>query len=276
MSSSAERSEPPRAGFAPFPPTADLTREYDGVPVAVLAERFGIPELRAYAAVSSTMDLAHTAAVGGAPAGTTIVADVQTAGRGRNGRGWTSAAGAGVWATLVQRPRDLEAVSVLSLRVGLALAAELDVLLRDIAPVPVALKWPNDILLEGRKLAGILVEARWRERVPEWVAIGVGVNRRPPSTTRDAIGTGDVVRLQDLLGAVVRAVHSASAHRGTLRAAELATFATRDAIRGREVLSPVPGMAAGVNARGELLVRSSSGEFHAVPTATVEYRASPS
>ena len=66
------------------------------------------------------------AAAEGAPAGTLVVADAQTAGRGRSGRTWTSERGAGVWLTLIERPRDVDALDVLSLRVGLALAPALD------------------------------------------------------------------------------------------------------------------------------------------------------
>ncbi len=215
------------------------------------------------------MDLAHAAAGEGAPAGTTFVADVQTAGRGRGGRAWTSQAGAGVWATVLERPVDPEAVGVLSLRVGLALARALE----PHAAAPVAVKWPNDLLLGGRKLAGILVEARWRERVPEWVAVGVGVNRTPPAELPDAAGLGPAVRRGAVLAAVVTAVRAAARAVGPLDDAELVQFAERDAVRGRWVLTPVAGRADGVDAAGRLLVRDAAGRVHPIPTASVQYAA---
>lgn len=193
------------------------------------------------------MDLAHAAAAGGAPAGSVFVADVQTAGRGRSGRRWYSEPGAGVWATVVERPTDPAAIPVLSLRVGLALADALD----RFAPAPIALKWPNDLVVGGRKLAGILVEARWREGAPEWVAVGVGVNRLPPADFPEAVGLGPDVSRVDVLGAVVGAVRDAAARRGVLDAGELARYAARDAVRGRRVARPAAGRAAGIAATGE-------------------------
>ncbi len=218
------------------------------------------------------MDRAHALADAGAAASTVIVADVQTAGRGRNGRRWVSDAGAGVWTTVIVRPRDVDTVAVLSLRVGLALAAEL----QPFVTPTIALKWPNDLLVGGRKLAGVLVEARWRDALPEWAAVGVGVNRRPPADIPDAIGVGEATPRREILGAVVRAVCSASAASGPLNAAELAAFAERDAVYGREVVRPIAGRAAGITATGELVVRAPNGTRHAVPTATVEYAGSTS
>ncbi|HEY0776526.1 MAG TPA: biotin--[acetyl-CoA-carboxylase] ligase [Gemmatirosa sp.] len=246
---------------------AGARASYDGEAVAALATQLGAPAVHAYGEVGSTMDLAHAAAANGAAAGTVIVADVQTAGRGRNGRRWLSDAEAGVWATVVERPRDVTSLSVLSLRVGLALAAELERLLSR----GTTLKWPNDVQLEGRKLAGVLVEARWRDGAPEWAAIGVGVNRKPPAELPDAIGTGDALRRSALLGAVVQAVRTASTATGLLTDAEIAAWDARDVVRGRVVVSPVRGAADGVNAAGELLIRTSDGAVRAVPTATVQY-----
>lgn len=222
------------------------------------------------------MDLAHAAAAGGAPAGTTVVADVQTAGRGRNGRRWVSDARTGVWATVVERPTDLAALPVLSLRVGLALADALDALHRTMADAagsrtPLALKWPNDLLLGGRKLAGVLVEARWREGVPEWVAVGVGVNCSIPADLPEAAALGAAVRRADVLKAVIASVRTAARAGGALSTDELARYAARDAVRGRRVVEPVVGIAAGVDPGGALLVRDVAGELRPVPTASLRY-----
>ena len=79
-----------------------------------------------YDEVGSTLDVAHTLAADGAAAGTVVIADAQTAGRGQRGRAWQSERGAGLWLTLIERPSDASALDVLSLRVGLALAPALD------------------------------------------------------------------------------------------------------------------------------------------------------
>ena len=125
-----------------------------------------MPAVHAFGAVGSTLDVAHALAPTAA-SGTLVIADEQTAGRGRHGRRWASEPGAGVWLTLIERPSDARALDVLSLRCGLNAAESLD----DLAGAPVRVKWPNDLYVGACKLAGILIETRWRGTAPEWVAI---------------------------------------------------------------------------------------------------------
>jgi BirA family biotin operon repressor/biotin-[acetyl-CoA-carboxylase] ligase len=127
--------------------------------------------------VGSTMDLAHARAEQGAPHGTAIVARSQTAGRGRRGRSWVSPEG-GLWMSVICRPGDASAVENLSLRVGLALADAIERLCPGLPRLTV--KWPNDILSGGQKLAGILCEARWEGGTPLWVIAAVGLNVNNP------------------------------------------------------------------------------------------------
>jgi BirA family biotin operon repressor/biotin-[acetyl-CoA-carboxylase] ligase len=102
------------------------TGTYAGVDEATIAARCGVPRVALFDEVTSTLDVAHPLARGGAPAGTLILAERQTAGRGRSGRAWASEEGAGIWSTLIARPADEAALDVLSLRVGLALAQALE------------------------------------------------------------------------------------------------------------------------------------------------------
>jgi BirA family biotin operon repressor/biotin-[acetyl-CoA-carboxylase] ligase len=199
---------------------------------------------------TSTLDVAHQMAAEGAESGTVIVADAQTAGRGRMGRTWRSEKGAGIWLTAIERPRDASGLDVLSLRIGLALAPVLDAF----ADAPIQLKWPNDLHVNGRKLAGILIEARWREGQPEWVAIGVGINLRPPASALNAIGLRAGVARDDVLGPVTAAIHEAAQQIGLLTETELAAFATRDLAIGRRCVEPVVGTVRGIDASGALLV----------------------
>jgi BirA family biotin operon repressor/biotin-[acetyl-CoA-carboxylase] ligase len=104
--------------------------------------------------------------------GTAIVAFEQTAGKGRQGRHWASAAGHGVYATVVATLPEGSALPVLPLAMAVALAEVLDRYL----PTPCRLKWPNDLMVDGRKLGGILVEAALRPGVPASVLVGFGVN----------------------------------------------------------------------------------------------------
>jgi BirA family biotin operon repressor/biotin-[acetyl-CoA-carboxylase] ligase len=242
-----------------LPSTADLkTRSvarYDGRDVDALASRLGVPTIVAFQEVGSTLDVAHELAAAGAAAGTLVVADAQTSGRGRMGRSWKSDAGAGVWLTLIERPRDVVALDVLSLRIGLALAPVLDVF----AATPVRLKWPNDLYLASGKLGGILVEARWRESLPEWVAIGVGINVRVPAGELRAACLDSRVARGDVLSRIVPAMREASARPGPLDSSELAAFAATDAVAGRRCLEPVRGMIRGIDPSGGLAVDIGSG-----------------
>ena len=99
---------------------------YDGRAGASLVRLLDLPRVEVFDSVTSTMDVAHHLAESGAPAGTLVLAEEQTAGRGRSGRSWTSAAGAGIWLSILERPRDAAATETLSLRVGLRAARVLD------------------------------------------------------------------------------------------------------------------------------------------------------
>jgi BirA family biotin operon repressor/biotin-[acetyl-CoA-carboxylase] ligase len=244
-----------------------VTAAYDGVGADALARRLGVPRLALFAEVASTQDVAHALAGEGAADGTLVLADAQSGGRGRAGRPWQSPPGSGVWLTVVTRPHDVDALEVLALRVGLALAGALSPL----ADAPVGVKWPNDLLVGGRKLAGVLVEARWRDGRPEWAAVGVGVNVRPPATFDGAAGLKpDVTRLA-ALEATVAAVRGAAAARGLLGGDDIARLSARDLVRGRTVLTPVAGVAAGVASNGALLVRGRGGRVAAVRDAAVTF-----
>lgn len=233
--------------------------EYDGWTAQALVRHLGVPAVHLLDAVGSTLDVAHDLARVGAPAGTLVIADRQTAGRGRAGRRWASAAGQGIWLTLVERPNDPHALEVLSLRLGLRAAAALD----RFAGAPVAVKWPNDLYLADGKLAGVLVEARWRDASPEWVAIGFGVNVVPPLDVPGAAALAPGARRVDVLGELVPALRSAAAARGALTARELGKFAERDLARGRTCVEPAAGVVEGITESGALLVATPGGRVAA-------------
>ncbi len=221
-----------------------------------LARELGLPQVAAVAQVASTMDAAHALAAEGAPAGTLVIAEEQLVGRGRGGRSWTSEARAGLWMTMIERPRNADGLDVLSLRVGLHLAPVLERWTR----APVALKWPNDLYVGKRKLAGVLIEARWRGARADWVAIGVGINLAAPADAPEAIGldaaASDAVAV---LAEAVPAIRAAAFATGPLREAELLAFAARDLARGHSVSQPARGTARGISAAGELLVETAEG-----------------
>lgn len=228
---------------------------WDGLDATAVARRFGLPYVALHAEVESTQDVAHALAEQGAPAGALIVADAQRAGRGRLGRAWSSPPGSGVWCTILERPRDLRALDVLSIRVGLHVAEALDAF----ADETVRVKWPNDLMLGREKLGGVLVEARWSGASVSWVAIGVGVNVVAPRDVGGAAGLRAGAERVDVLAAIVAAVRSAAALRGQLSGEERERFQSRDALAGRHIVSPAVGRVIGVAADGALIVETAAG-----------------
>jgi BirA family biotin operon repressor/biotin-[acetyl-CoA-carboxylase] ligase len=209
-----------------------------------------LPRVELLESTTSTLDVAHRLAAQGAPAGTLVIANEQTAGRGRGGKSWQSSRGAGLWLTLIERPDDSSGLGVLSLRAGIAAAEALD----RFAPEPIRLKWPNDLYIDQGKLGGILVEARWREQAVEWVAIGVGVNMQAPKEVETAAGLEPGTDRLDVLAELVPAVLAAARATGPLDADEMEEFDARDLARGRRCIEPAVGRVTGITPNGELLV----------------------
>ncbi|WP_245932661.1 biotin--[acetyl-CoA-carboxylase] ligase [Aquabacterium olei] len=220
-----------------------------------------------------------------------LTAASQTAGRGRQGRQWAARAGDSL-AFSLGLPVALDAIpgggSALSLAVGLAVAEALDALRAERerstglgAPQPLGLKWPNDLWLEGRKLGGILIEARSGAHLPHgyrWLVIGVGLNVRAavlpgtacvaeglPASARPTAGEAWTAVAPALLQGVRAFVRHGFA---SLQAA----YAERDVLAGQPValwtrtgadpLADAPhasGIATGVDGHGALLVHTDAG-----------------
>lgn len=203
----------------------------------------GTPRLH-YRVVDSTNARARDLAARGAPHGTLVTATEQTEGRGRQGRSWTAPPGRAVLCSLVLR----EPPRLLPLAAGLAVAV--------VAGSDAMVKWPNDVLLDGRKVAGILVEGRPGEG---WAVAGIGINVAMdeadfPLELRDkAAGLGRPATaieptLARLLKQLDRWVQAPDA-------AVLAALRPRDALLGRHVRwGTGEGQAAGVDDQGRLLV----------------------
>jgi BirA family biotin operon repressor/biotin-[acetyl-CoA-carboxylase] ligase len=223
--------------------------------------------------IDSTNERARELAIGGAPSGTVVTADEQTAGRGRQGRRWTAPAGSALLYSAILRPLDLRHLMLpLAVPVAVCEAAE------SLAPVECRIKWPNDVWLEERKLGGILIEAR----PPEWAVIGVGLNLsiapdefpddlRWPATSLGHGATPEGMRtaLDEALGEWV----DAPAER------VLEEFARRDALVGRRIsweggpdAFGREGVADGVDEKGNLVVRGAGGESVALGSGEVSLR----
>ena len=220
--------------------------------------------------VGSTMDALHALADEGASAGTAVVARSQSAGRGSRGRSWTSPPG-GLWLSVLSRP-TVAGLELVSLRTGLAVAEALG---RLGTGERIRLKWPNDVMVDERKVGGILCEARWQGAALAWTVIGVGLNveNRPPAEpTARAAWLAEVlpgITVEALVDPVVAAVREVDAAAGLLTDPEHARFAARDWLRGRPIVAPIAGTPAGVADDGALLIRQADGTTLAVRAGTV-------
>ena len=222
---------------------------------ADLAARWGVPQCGLFRRLDSTLDAIHDLGAQSAPTGSVVLAEEQAAGRGRDGRTWHSPVG-GVWLGMLLRPARCE-LGVMSVRVGLAVADVVDALL---GRVEIRLKWPNDVLLADRKLAGILCEGRWHGDSLQWLAVGVGVNvcnPIPPAVARQAVALHEwlpAVRRLDVLDRLVPVLAGLASGEPALSERECTAFAARDWLQGRQLRSPAAGRARGLRPDGALLV----------------------
>jgi BirA family transcriptional regulator, biotin operon repressor / biotin---[acetyl-CoA-carboxylase] ligase len=230
--------------------------------------RFGFPR-RHFRTTESTNDRARELAEAGAPTGTVVTADAQTAGRGRHGRAWTAPPRKALLYSAILRPLDA-GHALLPLAVPLAVCEAVEL----VASVRCEVKWPNDVWVEGRKLAGVLIEAR----PPDWAVIGIGVNvaidpdefpddLRWPATSIPDGATPDEVR-----AAIDRALGDwADADPDRV----VNGYRERDALDGLELTwsgsgSQGAGRAAGIDDRGNLLVVRDDGERLALGSGEVQ------
>ena len=190
----------------------------------------------------STNERARALAAAGAPHGTLVTAGEQTAGRGRQGRTWLAAPGAALLMSVVLR----DPPEALPLAAAVAIANAL--------PVETSIKWPNDIWIDRRKVAGILVEGRPHEG---WAVLGIGVNVRSAPPLEHVTSLGSAISVEELLERLLLAL--ASWLRRPLPEV-LAAWRSRDALLGEPVRwQNGSGKGAGIDESGALLVDTDSG-----------------
>ncbi len=228
--------------------------------------RFGRPRHH-HRLTDSTNERARELATTGAPGGTVVTAAEQTAGRGRQGRTWSAPAGKALLCSAILTPLDT-AHRLLPLSVPLAVCEAAESLGAEECQV----KWPNDVWLHGRKLAGILIEAK----PSDWATIGIGLNLSieaeefPAELRETATSIGSGAGPDDALAAVCEALDRwVEAEDETV----LAEFERRNALRGREIrwtgAGEGTGLVEGVDERGNLLVQLPTGESLALGSGEV-------
>ena len=217
--------------------------------------------------IESTNVEAKALAVKGAPEGTVVVAEAQTAGRGRLGRRWTSPAGKGLLFSVILRPPLPMSEAHLLTLVAAAAAAEG---IEKHVSARVAIKWPNDLFIDDRKVGGILMEVAGEQDEVDWVVLGIGLNvntefsELPVALRRSATSlkmvSGEIADRSEVLASLLLSLEShykAAARGGFGRA--LSAFRERDYLLSRTISletrqGPVTGAAAGIDDRGALLV----------------------
>lgn len=217
-----------------------------------------------FAATDSTMTVAGQLAREGCPSGTFVGADQQTAGMGRHGRSWLSEPGAGLYVSIVLRLNlGNESIPVLMLALGLATQQAI----AEVSGLAPDLRWPNDVLLDGKKCAGILANMEG-----DAIIAGIGVNVSHESFPPELAGLATSLRLagapevsrEALLAALVQAVEESCkilTHDGPAAICDMFTHASSYA-QGRRVRAErdgIEGITCGVNSSGFLVVRHDNG-----------------
>ena len=228
----------------------------------------------------STMDVARAEAEAGAPEGTLVFAEEQTAGRGRFGRAWHSPAGKNLYFTLVLRPTP-ERLRRLSIVSPLVVCLALD----GATGLSAQIKWPNDVLLSGRKASGILIDVELAGDEPRYALVGIGVNVNfdiDPDSEIAAIATSVKQELrhesprEPILAALLN--HFEKLYEQSDLAPIHAAWKSRLETLGREVTVTFrggahEGVAEDVNADGNLVLLRADGSRETFEAGEVSLRA---
>jgi BirA family biotin operon repressor/biotin-[acetyl-CoA-carboxylase] ligase len=234
------------------------------------AEAWGVPRVETHRRIASTNDRALELAGGQDGSFAVVIAEEQTAGRGRRGARWHSPPGSGLWMSVVL-PAERPAPQV-SLLVGLAVAEAIEAVATD---VRVGIKWPNDLMIRGGKVGGILCESAGGA-----VVAGIGINLRSlgdtPAVALAYRATsleaecGKTLMPSDLAGSIVRRL---TERRLELDAAASRELAARDALAGCgvETEGHGRGVALGIDGMGALLLERPDGSRVRVVAGSVRF-----
>lgn len=227
-------------------------------------------EVYCFRETGSTQTVAWELANGGAREGTVVLAEGQTRGKGRRGRSWLSSPGQGIWISIILRPPIFSSQAG---RVCLTSALAVAESIREIAGLSALIKWPNDILIGGKKVGGILIEMTAEMDLVKFLVLGIGVNVNQDEFSKELKGKalslkqerGEEVSRLSLLQEILRRLDN---YYLSLKEGEFEAIANRwrrlSATLGKQIQvsfqrETVEGQAIDIDSDGALLLRLDSG-----------------
>ncbi|MCR5374928.1 MAG: biotin--[acetyl-CoA-carboxylase] ligase, partial [Lachnospiraceae bacterium] len=212
-----------------------------------------------------------------------LIAREQSAGRGRLGRSWISTKGEGLYMSILIRPEiSITKAPLLSLIMGLAAERAI----KDVTSIEAKLKWPNDLVIDGKKVAGILAASEIRDNKPDFVVIGIGINMFQEKFSGEIAATATSLKLaggtfirEDLENSIVKSFNRyydificEESFRAFAKEYNSLTVNIKRRVRVIEPDNEYEAEALGVNEEGELMVRLDSGDIRAIRSGEVSVR----
>ncbi|WP_026676975.1 biotin--[acetyl-CoA-carboxylase] ligase [Fictibacillus gelatini] len=254
----------------------------DEISIRLKTEKFG-RQIVSKESVSSTQEIAHKLSHEKCEEGTLVVADEQTGARGRMGRPWQSPKGSGIWMSLILRPEiPLQRAPQLTLLTAVAVVKAI----HKVTGLNAEIKWPNDILINGKKVVGILTELQAEADRINSVIIGIGMNVNLSSdelpdeirgiATSLQIETGQAIRRADLIAAVMKEMELL--YKQYLQEGfhlikllwESYALSLGKRIKVRTISGEFEGFAKGITDEGVLLLEDDENQIHQIYSADIE------
>jgi len=230
---------------------------------------FGKQKIRHFESITSTNSKAYELAEEGAPEGTLVVAETQTSGKGRLGRKWISPKGKGIYCSIILRPdMEIDSIPVITL----AGAVSIQRTIKKVCGIDAGVKWPNDILIGGKKVCGILTEIKAQPDMVDFLIIGIGINintdrkQIPPEATSLKIESAHCVSRTEFLRLMLNEMEK------DYKKIKMEGFQTlRDECKNKSTVlnkhikvsehhRAIEGIAVDIDEKGALIIQTKTGE----------------